>query len=74
MTEKPDPGLEKELREIAGAVNILDILKEEMAQWLEEAQDDSKHEALENVLNHIEALDLEYRQRREELEKKCGRA
>jgi hypothetical protein len=58
---------EKELHETIGAVNILDIIREEMEQWLEEAQDESKHEALEYVLNHIGALETEYQNRRENL-------
>lgn len=60
--------LEKEFHETNGAVNILDIIREEMELWLEEAQDDSKHEALENVLNHIGALETEYQMRRENLQ------
>ena len=60
--------LEKELHEMNGAVNILDIIREEMELWLEEAQDESKHEALENVLNHIGALETEYQTRRENLQ------
>ena len=61
--------LERELHETKGAVDILDILREEMEQWLEEAQDDSKHEALENVLGHIGVLDVEYRRRLEPVQK-----
>jgi hypothetical protein len=34
----------------------------------------SKREALENVFGHIEALESEYRNRREELEKKVKSA
>lgn len=62
--------LERELHETKGAVDILDVLREEMEQWLEEAQDDSKHEALENVLGHIEVLDVEYRRRHEQIRQK----
>ena len=60
--------LEKELQQLIGAIDILDILREEFGQWLEEAQDGSKQESLENVLGHIEVLDEEYRHRRQELE------
>jgi hypothetical protein len=45
-------------------------LREEFAQWVEEAEDDSKKEALENVLGHIEGLEREYRRRQEELQKR----
>jgi hypothetical protein len=50
------------------ALDLLFELREEFAQWVEEAQDDSKREALENVLGHIEALQSEYRNRQQE----CG--
>lgn len=63
VLDKSDLKLECEFYKAKGAVDILDILREEMEQWLEEAQDDTKHEALENVLGHIEVLGVEYRKR-----------
>jgi hypothetical protein len=63
--------LETQLNELKGAFDLLFELREEFAQWVEEAQDDSKREALENVLGHIEALKIEYRNRQEELQKKA---
>ena len=63
--------LERQLSELKGARDLLFDLREEVAQWVEEAQDDSKREALENVLGHIEALESEYRHRQEELQKKA---
>ena len=42
-------------------------LREEFAQWAEEAQDGSKQEALENVLGHVEAVEREYKRRHAEL-------
>lgn len=68
MSNDTSPKLEKELQQTIGAVGILNTLREEFEQWLEEAQDDSKHEALENVLGHIEVMDTEYKRRRIELE------
>lgn len=68
MSNDTSPKLEKELQQTIGAVGILNTLREEFEQWLEEAQDDSKHEALENVLGHIEVMDTEYKRRRTELE------
>ena len=62
--------VERELHEINGGLDLLFTLREEFAQWLEEAQDSSKREALENVLGHIEALESEYRTRQEALRKK----
>lgn len=61
---------ERELHEVNGCLDLLFTLREDFAQWLEEAQDDSKREALENVLAHIEALQREYRARQEELGKR----
>ena len=66
--------LERQLNELKGAFDLLFELREEFAQWVEEAQDDSKREALDNVLGHIEALEIEYRNRREELQKKARSA
>jgi DNA-binding transcriptional regulator GbsR (MarR family) len=61
--------LERQLNELKGARDLLFELREDFAQWVEEAQDDSKREALDNVLGHIEALESEYRHRQEELQK-----
>jgi len=66
--------LERQLNELKGASDLLFELREEFAQWVEEAQDDSKREALDNVLGHIEALEIEYRNRREELQQKAKSA
>jgi hypothetical protein len=63
---------ERDLHEVKGAMDVLFSLREEFAQWLEEAQDESKHEVLENVLAHIETLESEYRAREAELEKARG--
>lgn len=51
------------LQQLRGALDVLFELKEEFAQWVEEAQDGSKHEALDNVLNHVENMEREYRKR-----------
>lgn len=52
-----------EAQQLKGALDILFTLKEEFAQWAEEAQDASKKEALENVLAHVENMESEYRRR-----------
>ena len=62
--------LERQLIELKGALDLLFELREEFAQWVEEAQDGSKREALKNVLGHTEALESENRKRQEELQKK----
>jgi hypothetical protein len=66
--------LERQLNELRGALNLLVELRGEFTQWLEEAEDGSKREELENVLGHIEALESEYRNRKEELQKKAKSA
>ncbi len=63
--------LERQLNEMKGALDLLVELREGFAQWVEEAQDGSRREELENVLGHVEALESEYRSRREELQKKA---
>ena len=63
--------IERRLDELKGARDLLFELREDFAQWVEEAQDDSKREALENVLGHIEALEGEYRHRQEVLQKEA---
>ena len=52
-----------EVQQLKGSLDILFTLKEEFAQWVEEAQDASKKEALENVLTHVENMEGEYRRR-----------
>jgi hypothetical protein len=66
--------IEVSLHDINGRLDLLFGLREDFAQWLEEAQDGSKREALENVLGHIEALEAEYRKRRDELRKQQRRS
>ena len=62
--------LHDQLHEAIGAVDILILLREEMEQWLEEAQDNSKREALENVVGHLQAMEDEYKHRRDSLKQK----
>jgi len=62
--------LRDQLHEAIGAVDILFLLREEMEQWLEEAQDKSKREALENVVGHLQAMEDEYKHRRDNLKEK----
>jgi uncharacterized membrane protein YgaE (UPF0421/DUF939 family) len=63
MTERTDA--QRELHEITGALDVLFTLREEFAQWLEEAQSEERKEELENVYRHIEAMEQEYQRRRE---------
>jgi hypothetical protein len=66
--------LERQLNELKGVIDLLFELREEAARWVEEAEDGSKREAFENVLGHIEALESEYRNRQEQLQKKAKSA
>ncbi len=72
MAVNVPPEKEAERHQLVGALNMLTLLREEMAQWLEEAQDSSKHETLENVLGHLEAMEAEYRHRVRSLEGQQG--
>ncbi len=62
----------RELSEVKGALDLLFDLREEFAQWVEEAQDGSKKEALENVLAHVVSLEEEFNRRQEELKGRGG--
>jgi hypothetical protein len=52
-----------EINKLLGAIDMVSLLREEFEQWLEEAQDESKQEALENVVGHLGAVEEEYRRR-----------
>ena len=52
---------------LEGAFEVLDALREELEQWVDEAQDQSKREALENVVGHVAIMEEEYARRRREL-------
>ncbi len=58
-----------DLAEIKGALDVLFALREEFAQWVEEAQDDARKEELDNVYQHILVMEGEYRRRLEAAEK-----
>lgn len=66
--------LEQELHEVKGSLDVLVSLREEFEQWLEEANNDSEKEALENVLGHIESMETEYQARAEGLQEKLDAA
>jgi F0F1-type ATP synthase membrane subunit b/b' len=63
---------ERQLSEVKGALDLIFDLREEFAQWVEEAEDDSKKEALENALGHIESMEREFKRRQEELTGQSG--
>ena len=45
-----DEKLAREYHELVGALDVLTTLREELEQWVEEAQDDSKQEASYNFV------------------------
>jgi hypothetical protein len=63
---------QQELNEIAGALDVLFTLREEFAQWLEEAQSEERKEELENVYRHVAAMEEEYKHRRETAQRKLA--
>jgi hypothetical protein len=64
MSEEHTSQRRDELHELTGALDMLTLLREEMEQWLEEAQDPSERETLENVVGHLATMEAEYRRRR----------
>ena len=64
--------LRDQVHQITGALDIIVLLREEMQQWLEEAQDDSKQETLENVVGHLLAMEEEYKHRSAALQDKLA--
>ncbi|MDX1486895.1 MAG: hypothetical protein R3268_01745 [Acidiferrobacterales bacterium] len=66
MPEDQLSKLKNDYHELVGATAVLTTLREEFEQWVEEAQDDSKREALENVLGHVESMESQYAHRRDE--------
>ena len=44
---------QQDLSEIKGALDVIFTLREEFAQWVEEAQDEARKEELDNVYQHI---------------------
>jgi hypothetical protein len=63
---------QRELQEIVGALDVLFTLREEFAQWLEEAQSEERKEELENVYRHVAAMEDEYKRRREVAQRKLA--
>lgn len=60
--------LHDQFQQTSGALDIIVTLREEMEQWLEEAQDASKQETLENVVGHLLAMEDEYKRRSADLQ------
>lgn len=63
-----------ELNRLIGAIDMVSQIREEMEQWLEEAQDKSKQETLENVVGHLGAIQEEYRHRHAALKEAAAKS
>ncbi|SFV29191.1 hypothetical protein [Hyphomicrobium facile] len=65
MASESDPQPAQELSEIKGALDVLFTLREEFATWVEEAQNEDRKEELDNVYQHVLAMEAEYHRRLE---------
>ncbi|MBS0268086.1 MAG: hypothetical protein JSS54_03790 [Proteobacteria bacterium] len=72
MVSDSDPQSAQELSEIKGALDVLFTLREEFATWVEEAQNEDRKEELDNVYQHVLAMESEYHRRLEAILKKSG--
>jgi len=70
MSNQNRQQIAQELQQILGALDVLFTLREEFATWVEEANDESSKEALENVQRRVVDMEAEFHRRREEAEKK----
>jgi hypothetical protein len=74
MAAADDKDTQAELHALDGALDVLFTLREEFAQWLEEAQSEERKEELDNVYRHIDTMEQEYRRRREAAANKVAEA
>jgi len=58
---------EQECHELAGALDAISTLKEELKLRLNEARDDCVREVFDNIITLIDAQDSEYRRRKDDL-------
>ena len=65
MAGDGDP--QNEMSELKGGLDVLLTLREEFATWVEEAQDEARKEELDNVYQHVLAMEQEYKRRLDEM-------
>lgn len=70
MTDPNAVTPEQELHQTIGALDVLFTLREEFAQWVEEAQDEERREELQNVFRHVSTMEEEYQRRFAEAQQK----
>jgi hypothetical protein len=63
----PGDDMQKELDRIAGALEVLDLLRERLELQRDEIAGESGLEVLDETLSHVSSLLTEYRRRRKEL-------
>ena len=63
---------EQERFRLEGAFEVLDALREELEQWLEEAQDESGRDALAKVVARVATMEEDYARRRRKIPPASG--
>jgi len=59
--------LDHKLHKLVGAIDAINVLKEELELRLEEARDDNVRETLDNIIVLVDAQIIEYQRRKKEL-------
>ncbi len=59
--------LDREFHKLVGAIDAINVLKEELELRLEEARDDCVRETLDNIIVLVGAQVVEYQRRKKEL-------
>ena len=67
MDSKDVDRSEREFRELMGALDAINALKEQLELRLQEARDDCVREVLDNVITLVGAQGIEYRRRQDDL-------
>ena len=68
MSSMTNQEKDQEVLKITGALDALGTLREALSQWVGEAQNDLERAALDNVLAHVIAMEIEYERRKGELD------
>jgi hypothetical protein len=71
MPAENSVAVEAEYHEATGALAALVKLREELATWTEQDDEDCDGETLERVLDHIQSLESAYRSRKVLLEERA---
>lgn len=66
-TARPHVSIASERSRLEGALELLDLLREDLILRCDQARDESGREAFDEVLTQVDALVVEYRRRRDAL-------